>query len=168
MSYPPKRRESGASAHNSAVAARHELAKANRKERFTSLAHHITPDALRRSFRSLDGRAAPGVDGVTKRAYGQNLEENLKALHGRLKSGEYRATPVLRVFIEKPDGGKRPLGIPALEDKVVQGAVVEILRLHLRVRFQGLQLWFSPWSERASGVAVAADGSPEGESELGA
>ena len=60
---------------------------------------------------------------MTKAAYGENLEENLKSLHERLKSGEYRATPVLRVFIEKPDGGKRPLGIPSLEDKTVQGAV---------------------------------------------
>jgi len=94
-----------------------ELAKANPKERFTSLAHLITQDALLRSFRSLDGKAAPGVDGVTKKAYGQKLEENLKALHERLKSGEYRATPVLRVYIEKPDGGKRPLGIPALEEQ---------------------------------------------------
>lgn len=94
-----------------------ELAKANPKEKFTSLAHLITQDALLRSFRSLDGKAAPGVDGVTKKAYGQKLEENLKALHERLKSGEYRATPVLRLYIEKPDGGKRRLGIPALEEQ---------------------------------------------------
>jgi len=94
-----------------------EVAQAKPKEKFTSLAHHLTLAALRRSYQSLDGKAAPGVDGMTKEAYGQKLEENLKALHERLKSGEYRATPVLRVYIEKPDGGKRPLGIPALEEQ---------------------------------------------------
>ena len=121
-----------------------ELATANPKERFTSLAHLITQDALVRSFRSLDGKAAPGVDGVTKKAYGQNLEENLLALHGRLKSGEYRATPVLRVYLDKPDGGKRPLGIPALEDKIVQGAVVEILNCIYECDFMGFSYGFRP------------------------
>jgi len=121
-----------------------ELAQAKRKERFTSLAHHLTLEALGRSYHSLDGNAAPGVDGVTKEAYGQNLEENLKALHERLKSGEYRATPVLRVFIEKPDGGKRPLGIPALEDKIVQGAVVEILNCIYESDFKGFSYGFRP------------------------
>jgi group II intron reverse transcriptase/maturase len=121
-----------------------ELAKANPKERFTSLAHLLTQDALSRSFRSLDGKAAPGVDGVTKKAYGQNLDENLSALHGRLKSGEYRATPVLRVYLDKPDGGKRPLGIPALEDKVVQGAVVEILNCIYECDFMGFSYGFRP------------------------
>jgi hypothetical protein len=104
-----------------------ELAEAKPEERFTSLAHPIMADVSDESDVSDMRKAAAGVDGVTKEAYGQNLEENLKLLHGRLKSGEYRATPVLRVFIEKPDGGKRPLGIPSLEDKIVQGAVVEIL-----------------------------------------
>lgn len=121
-----------------------ELAKAKPKERFTSLAHLITQDALLRSYRALDGKAAPGVDGVTKKAYGQNLEGNLKALHERLKSGEYRATPVLRVYIEKPEGGKRPLGIPALEDKIVQGAVVEILNCIYECDFKGFSYGFRP------------------------
>ncbi len=120
------------------------MAQANPKERFTSLAHLITKDALLRSYKSLDGKAAPGLDGVTKKAYGQNLEENLKALHERLKSGEYRATPVLRVYIEKPDGGKRPLGIPALEDKIVQGAVVEILNCIYECDFKGFSYGFRP------------------------
>jgi len=121
-----------------------ELARANPKEKFTSLAHLMTQDALMRSFKSLDGKAAPGVDGVTKKAYEENLEENLKALHGRLKSGEYRATPVLRVYIEKPDGGKRPLGIPALEDKIVQGAIVEILNCIYECDFKGFSYGFRP------------------------
>ena len=121
-----------------------ELAQAKPKERFTSLAHLITKEALLRSYKSLDGKAAPGVDGVTKTAYGQNLDGNLKVLHERLKSGEYRATPVLRVYIEKPDGGKRPLGIPALEDKVVQGAVVEILNCIYECDFKGFSYGSRP------------------------
>ena len=121
-----------------------ELAQAKPMERFTSLAHHLTQEALRRSFDALDGNAAPGVDGVTKKAYRQNLEENLKSLHERLKSGEYRATPVLRVEIEKPGGGKRPLGIPVLEDKIVQGAVVEILNCIYENDFMGFSYGFRP------------------------
>ena len=121
-----------------------ELAKAKPMERFTSLAHHLTPEALRRSFDALDGKAAPGADGVTKDAYRQNFDENLKSLHERLKSGEYRATPVLRVEIEKPGGGKRPLGIPVLEDKVVQGAVVEILICIFENDFMGFSYGFRP------------------------
>jgi len=121
-----------------------EVAKAKPEEMFTSLAHLITKDALLRSYQSLDGQAAAGVDGVTKEAYGRNLEENLKSLHERLKSGEYRATPVLRVFIEKPDGGKRPLGIPSLEDKIVQGAVVEILNCIYECDFKGFSYGFRP------------------------
>jgi RNA-directed DNA polymerase len=121
-----------------------ELAQAKPMERFTSLAHHLTQEALRRSYNSLDGKAAAGVDGVTKEAYRQNLEENLKSLHERLKSGEYRATPVLRVEIEKPGGGKRPLGIPALEDKIVQGAVVEILNCIYECDFKGFSYGFRP------------------------
>ena len=121
-----------------------ELAKAKPKERFTSLAHHITQEALERSYKSLDGTASAGVDGVTKEGYRQNLKENLKALHERLKSGEYRATPVLRVYIEKPDGGKRPLGILSLEDKIVQGAVVETLNCIYENDFKGFSYGFRP------------------------
>ena len=114
-----------------------EKAKANPEERFTSLAHLITADALKRSYRMTDAKAAPGVDGVTKDAYGRNLERNLSELHGRLKAGRYRAMPVLRHWIDKPGGGKRPLGIPSLEDKIVQGAVVEILNSIYEADFMG-------------------------------
>lgn len=90
-----------------------EKAITNRQEQFTSLAHHITVDALLRAYHALDAKAAAGIDGVTKDDYGKNLEQNLAELHVRLKEGKYRAKPVRRVWIEKPEGGKRPLGIPA-------------------------------------------------------
>ena len=121
-----------------------EKAKANPNERFTSLAHLVTADALERSYRTLDAKAAPGIDGVTKQAYGRNLERNLNELHGRLKAGRYRAMPVLRHWIDKPDGGKRPLGIPSLEDKIVQGAVVEILNSIYEADFMGFSYGFRP------------------------
>lgn len=104
-----------------------EKARANAREKFTSLAHLIDVEALRRSYHGLNASAAAGVDGQSKAKYGKNLEENLNELHERLKSGSYRASPVRRQWIEKPGGGKRPLGIPTTEDKIVQGAVVEIL-----------------------------------------
>lgn len=80
-----------------------------------------------KAYHALDAKAAAGKDGVTKDDYGKNLEQNLAELHVRLKEGKYRAKPVRRVWIGKPEGGKRPLGIPCIEDKIVQGATVEIL-----------------------------------------
>lgn len=88
--------------------------------------------------------AAPGVDGVTKDAYGESLCDNLEELHWRLRNGKYRASPVLRRWIEKPDGGQRPLGIPTVEDKIVQGAVVEILNSIYEVDFLGFSYGFRP------------------------
>jgi RNA-directed DNA polymerase len=121
-----------------------EKARANPEERFTSLAHHLTVDALRRAFDKLDAKTAPGVDGVTKEEYGRDLEQNLKELHERIKSGKYRASPVLRCWIEKSDGGKRPLGLPTTEDKIVQGAAVEILNCIYETDFMGFSYGFRP------------------------
>ncbi len=121
-----------------------EKARANPEERFTSLAHYITVESLMESYHRLDGKAAPGIDGVTKEMYENNLERNLKELHERLKRGKYRASPVLRRWIEKPDGGKRPLGIPTVEDKIVQGAVVEILNSIYEDEFKGFSYGFRP------------------------
>jgi group II intron reverse transcriptase/maturase len=121
-----------------------EKARANPKERFTSLAHYLTVDALRRAYDRIDPRAAPGADGVTKDEYGKDLERNLVQLHERLKSGKYRATPVLRRWIDKPAGGKRPLGLPTVEDKIVQGAVVEILNCIYEEDFMGFSYGFRP------------------------
>ena len=95
--------------------------------RFTALLHHLTADLLRESFYSLKKKAAPGVDGVTWYEYEAGLEERLIDLHSRVHRGAYRALPSRRVYIQKEDGRQRPLGVAALEDKIVQQAVVTIL-----------------------------------------
>jgi len=92
-----------------------------------SLAHHIDVDALRRAYNRLRGNAAVGVDGLTKQEYGENLEENLRELHGRLKSMRYRHQPIRRVYIDKEGGKKRPIGISCIEDKIVQDSLRELL-----------------------------------------
>src|SRR3989442_6834755 len=100
-----------------------EVAKKNGEVRFTALLHHVTVDLLRDSYHSLKKKAAPGVDGVTCREYGEGLEARLSDLHGRIHQGAYRALPSRRTWIPKADGRQRPLGIAALEDKIVQHAV---------------------------------------------
>ena len=104
-----------------------EAARRNKKIRFTALLHHVTIPFLRECFGALQRQAAPGVDGVTWRKYEQDLENRLADLHGRIHRGTYRAQPSRRVYIAKADGRQRPLGIAALEDKIVQRAVVRIL-----------------------------------------
>jgi group II intron reverse transcriptase/maturase len=94
---------------------------------FTTLAHRIDVDFQREAYRRVRKDAAPGVDGVTAEEYAENLEENLKGLHERLRTGRYVAPPVKRVWLDKEDGGKRPIGKPAFEDKIVQRAVVMLL-----------------------------------------
>ena len=104
-----------------------EAAKRDKQLRFTALLHHVTIGLLRRSYLGLKRQAAAGVDGVTWGAYGEGLEERLADLHGRIHRGAYCAQPSRRVHIPKLDGRQRPLGIAALEDKIVQAAVVEVL-----------------------------------------
>ncbi|PYV68663.1 MAG: hypothetical protein DMG96_35910 [Acidobacteria bacterium] len=91
--------------------------------KFTALLHHLTVDLLRESFCSLKRKAAPGVDGVTWQEYEPGLEDRLVDLHSRVHRGAFLATPSRRVYIEKGDGRQRPLGVAALEDKIVQHAV---------------------------------------------
>jgi group II intron reverse transcriptase/maturase len=113
--------------------------------RFTALLHHIaSPDMLREAYFRLKREAAPGVDGQTWRAYGQALEDNLRDLSGRLHRGAYRAKPVRRAYIPKADGRQRPLGVPTLEDKVVQRATVEVLNAIYETDFLGFSYGFRP------------------------
>jgi hypothetical protein len=103
-----------------ALACVREAAKRNRNERFTSLMHHVTPELLAWAFHQLKARAAPGVDGVTWEEYAGTLDGNIGDLHRRVMRGGYRAKPSRRQYIPKADGRQRPLGIAALEDKIVQ------------------------------------------------
>ena len=104
-----------------------QKARTDKTERFTALLHHVSVDRLREAYRAINPRAATGVDEVTWEDYGQNLEDNLEDLHRRVQGGSYRARPTRRAYVPKPDGRTRPLGIAALEDKILQRAVVEVL-----------------------------------------
>lgn len=121
-----------------------QVARQDREARFTALLHHVDIDRLRVAYRTVRPKAAPGVDGVTWQAYGQDLENNLGDLHRRLHSGSYRAKPSRRVYIPKADGRLRPLGIAALEDKIVQRAVVEVLNAVYEADFRGFSYGFRP------------------------
>jgi len=113
--------------------------------RFTALLHHVYDvERLRAAYFALKRDAAAGIDGATWRHYGESLEENLQDLSERLKRGAYRAKPVLRVFIPKADGRQRPLGIPTLEDKIVQRATVEVLNAIYETDFLGFSYGFRP------------------------
>jgi RNA-directed DNA polymerase len=114
----------------------HQAAK-DKDRKFTSLLHHITVDRLRDAYLSHAKRAASGVDGVTWHQYAEGLEARLVDLHARVHCGAYRAKPSRRVHIPKPDGRTRPLGIAALEDKIVQRAVVEVLNAIYEADFCG-------------------------------
>jgi len=123
--------------------------------RFTALLHHIySPDTLREAYFGLKRHAAPGIDGVMWRHYGENLEENLHDLSARLQRGAYRAKPTRRTFIAKSDGRARPLGVTVLEDKVVQRATVEVLNAIYEVDFLGFSYGFRP--ERSQHHALDA------------
>jgi group II intron reverse transcriptase/maturase len=121
-----------------------KAARENKEMKFTALLHHLTADLLRESFYALKRKAAPGVDGVTWQEYETGLEDRLVDLHGRVHRGAYRARPSRRVYIEKEDGRQRPLGIAALEDKIVQQAVVTILHQIYEEDFLGFSYGFRP------------------------
>lgn len=115
------------------------------QEKLTALLHHITTDALRCAFFDLEKTASAGVDGMVWNVYADGLEERLLDLHGRVHSGAYRALPSRRVEIPKPDGGTRPLGIAALEDKIVQKAVVDVILTPIyEPEFLGFSYGFRP------------------------
>jgi len=121
-----------------------QAARRDRKVRFTALLHHVyNPAMLRAAYFSLRREAAPGVDGETWRHYGEVPEANLQDLSGRLKRGAYRAKPVRRVYIREA-GRLRPLGVTALEDKIVQRATVEVLNAIYETVFLGFSYGFRP------------------------
>ena len=121
-----------------------EAARKDGKLKFTALLHHISIDLLRDSYYSLKKQAAPGVDGMTWEEYGQDLEARLADLHGRIHRGAYRAQPSRRVWIPKSDGRQRPIGIAALEDKIVQYAVGMVLNQIWEEDFLGFSYGFRP------------------------
>src|SRR5713101_2299232 len=139
---PRTQRRQGA---HSALERVREAAAKDRQMRFTALLHHIYDrERLRAAYFSLKREAAAGVDGETWRHYGERLEENLRDLAARVKGGAYRAKPVRRVYIPKADGRQRPLGIPTLEDKIVQRAAVEVLNAIYETDFLGFSYGFRP------------------------
>jgi len=121
-----------------------QVARKDKEARFTALLHHVDVARLGAAYRAIRPQAAAGVDGVTWQDYGQDLERNLQDLHRRVHSGAYRASPSRRVYIPKAAGRQRPLGIAALEDKIVQRAVVEVLNAVYEEDFLGFSYGFRP------------------------
>jgi RNA-directed DNA polymerase len=121
-----------------------QAARQRKKERFTTLFHHINLELLRDAFFALKREAAPGVDGLTWQDYAANLETSLKDLHARVQRGTYRALPSRRQYIPKPDGRQRPLAVAALEDKIVQRATVTLLNAIYEEDFLGFSYGFRP------------------------
>ena len=120
------------------------VARTRKKERFTALLHHVSPGLLRTAFFALKRQAAPGVDGMTWQAYEADLDRRIEDLHERVHRGAYRAQPARRGFIPKADGSRRPLAIAALEDKIVQRAVVEVLNAIFEEDLLGFSYGFRP------------------------
>ncbi len=138
-------------------------ARQRKKEKFTALLHHVTIDLLRDAFLALKRHAAPGVDGVAWKDYETGLEDNLLDLHARVHRGTYRALPVRRRFIPKPGGKQRPLGIAALEDKIVHRATVTVLNAIYEEDFLGFSYGFRPGRSQhdaLDALSVAISGTP--------
>ena len=135
-----------------------QTAKYKRKERFTALLHHVNVDLLRFAFSSLKRDAAAGVDGVTWEEYGVDVDRRLADLHARVHRGSYRTQSVQRRYIPKPDGRQRPLGIAALEDKIVQRALCEVLNAIYEEDFLGFSYGFRPGRSQHDALDALAVG----------
>ena len=129
---------------SNALARVRRAAQQDKEARFTALLHHVDIDRLRTAYRAMNPKAAAGVDEVTWKDYGRDLEANLRDLHGRVHRGSYRAKPSRRAYIPKADGRLRPLGIAALEDKILQRAVVEVVNAVYETDFLGFSYGFRP------------------------
>jgi len=138
-----------------------EAARRDKNERFSALLHHVDIDRLRGAFLSIKRNAAPGVDGVSWEQYAEQVEENLRDLHERLHRGAYRAKPSRRAYIPKADGRQRPLGIAALEDKIVQGAVVDVMNAIYETDFLGFSYGFRPGRSQHQALDALATGLKE-------
>jgi RNA-directed DNA polymerase len=121
-----------------------QAARLRKKEKFTSLLHHVDAPMLRTAFHALKRNAAPGVDGVTWEAYEKDLDRQIEDLHSRVQRGAYRAQPSRRSYIPKEDGSKRPLAVAALEDKIVQRATAAVLNAIYEEEFLGFSYGFRP------------------------
>ena len=121
-----------------------QAAQKDKEAQFTALLHHVDVDRLRAAYRALNPKAATGVDGVSWEEYGRDLEVNLRDLHARLHRGAYRAKPSRRAYVPKADGRQRALGVAALEDKVLQRALVEVLNAVYEQDFLGFSYGFRP------------------------
>jgi RNA-directed DNA polymerase len=135
-----------------------EVALKDKKAKFTALLHHVTIERLREAFLALKRKAAPGVDGVTWEQYAADLESHLRDLHARLQRGAYRAKPSRRAYIPKSDGRQRPLGVAALEDKLVQRAVTEVLNAVYEADFLGFSYGFRPGRKQHDALDALAVG----------
>jgi len=135
-----------------------QVAHKDKEARFTALLHHVDVDRLRSAYRALNPKAATGVDGVTWHEYGQDLEDNLQDLHRRVHCGSYRAKPVRRAYIPKRDGRFRPLSVAALEDKIVQRAVVQVLNSIYEADFVGFSYGFRPGRKPHDALDALATG----------
>src|ERR1700726_2773926 len=134
----------------------------NRQDRLTALLHHLTVDVLRASFFGLKKSSAPGVDEMTWTEYAEHLEASLVDLHARVHTGAYRALPSRRKYIPKADGRQRPLGIAAIEDKIVQAAVVAILTPIYEAEFLGFSYGFRPGRSQHQALDALAFGIGKG------
>ena len=135
------------------------VAREDKQARFTALWHHVyNVNRLRQAYFALKRNAAPGVDEVTWQGYGEALEANLQGLSTRLQRGSYKARPVKRVYIPKPDGRERPLGVTALEDKIVQRATVEVLHAVYEEEFLGFSYGFRPGRSQHSALDAVTVG----------
>jgi len=138
-------RTQGRETANSVLERVRQAAGRDRRQKFTALLHHVYDvERLRKAYRGVNPKAAKGVDGQTWKSYGEKLEENLRDLSDRLERGAYRASPTRRAYIAKADGRQRPLGVPTLEDKLVQRAATEVLNAIYEEDFLGFSYGFRP------------------------
>jgi RNA-directed DNA polymerase len=140
-----------------------QIANTDKNVKFTTLWHHVHDiDRLREVFYGLKRNSAKGVDGETWEHYVEDLEMNLQDLSDRLKRGAYHAKPVRRVYIPKPDGRQRPIGIPALEDKIVQSATAEVLNAIYESDFKNFSYGFRPGRSQHDALDTLAVGIEQG------